>query len=268
MINLLKKVVRYLFRKKLIQKPIATKEHYLRLHEQCRQDVYRPILSLEAEYGYAINNDYFENLALHTQVCVKKSKLNYQHGKLLYIFLRAYIENNFESQNMKLVNVFETGTARGFSSICMAKAIIDSGKPGHIISCDLLPHYHRRYWNCIDDLSGKKTREELLSPWSEETRLITFVHGKIKNILDHLGCSRIHFAFLDATHAYKDVKAEFDYVSKRQNKGDCIVFDDVTDALFPGVVKAVKEIESSKEYSISYISLSDQRGYAIATKAG
>ena len=250
----------------LASKPMGSIEKYVALHEDCKKNIYSDIFEIEEKNGYRIDSEYFENLALHTQVCIKKSKLNYQHGRVLYSFLRKYLNESSSNKTNKKINIFETGTARGFSSICMSKAIIDSGKIGHILTCDLIPHNHSMYWNCIDDNDGKKTREQLLSNWSDELELITFLQGETRKTLLSVGQSRIHFAFLDAQHKYKDVILEFEFVSQRQIKGDYIIFDDVTQKLFPGVFNAVKKIEYDNKYSINYISLSDERGYAIAIK--
>lgn len=241
-------------------------QKYIALHEDCKKNIYPDIFEIEENNGYRIDSEYFENLALHTQVCIKKSKLNYQHGRILYSFVRKYLNDNFNNRENRSINIFETGTARGFSSICMSRAIIDSDKVGNILTCDLIPHNHSMYWNCIDDNEGKKTREQLLSNWSDELQLIIFLHGATNRTLLSIGQSRIHFAFLDAQHKYKNVIQEFEFVSKRQLKGDYIIFDDVTKNLFPGVFYAVKKIEDDGKYSINYISLSDERCYAIAIK--
>ena len=59
----------------------------------------------------------------------------------------------------------------------------------------------------------------------------------------------------------------FEFVSLRQKKGDLVIFDDVTELFFPGVVRAVKEIENSKNYKVEYIKTSDHRGYAVAIRS-
>lgn len=251
----------------LINSPVATKEEYVELHNSCMCDEFKEIDILEKKLGFSIDKVFFENLALHTQVCKKKSKLNYQHGRILYSYLRNFIKVNYKKQNIKIINTFETGTARGFSAICMSKAIQDSEVNGNIITIDILPHNKKMYWNCIDDIEGKKTRQELLMPWSEQLDCITFFQGETYQLLNKIGISRIHFAFLDAQHKYDEVKAEFEFVSLRQKKGDIVIFDDVTELLFPGVVKAVKEIENSEKYKIEYIETSDHRGYAVAIRS-
>jgi len=122
------------------------------------------------------------------------------------------------------------------------------------------------YWNCIKDFEGKHTRFELLKDWEEELSNINFVDGKSKKILKNIDIDRIHFAFLDACHTKKDVLFEFKRVAAKQLTGDVVIFDDVTASLFPGVVEAVKNIESENSYSIVYFDISKFRSIAIATK--
>tara|TARA_B100000315_G_C14154142_1_gene397057 strand:+ start:73 stop:357 length:285 start_codon:yes stop_codon:yes gene_type:complete len=92
------------------------------------------------------------------------------------------------------------------------------------------------------------------------------MEGKSEEVLDKLEVSRIHFAFLDGSHNHEDVKFEISYVSFRQKKGDIIFFDDFQESYFPGIVKAVQELESEGSYMVKTISVNDQRGYAIAEK--
>ena len=106
----------------------------------------------------------------------KESYINYQHGILIYAFLRNYINKN----QIEELYILETGTARGYSSICMSKAIIDSSSKGIINTIDYLPSNKKMYWNCIKDFEGKHTRFELLKDWEEELSNIKFVEGKSK----------------------------------------------------------------------------------------
>lgn len=242
--------------------PRASRETYLSLHDQVRGATFPEIDELEKSLGYALDSDWFENLALHTQVVVKDSDLNYQHGRILYSVLRDYLDR----YKPQAVRILETGTARGFSSLCMARAISDSGQGGSIVSMDVLPHTKPIYWNCIDDCDGRKTRQALLSPWRELLDLIVFIQGDTSEVLGRLAMGRVNVAFLDARHTYEMVMDEARYVMERQQKGDIIVFDDVTEALFPGVVAAVDEIGCRYPYSIQRITLTEQRGYAIARR--
>ena len=162
--------------------------------------------------------------------------------------------------------ILETGTARGFSSICMAKALIDQNFLGIVTTIDCIPHEKKILWNCIDDYTGPKTRAKLLENWKEELERIIFIQGWTNEVLNRLGLKRINFAFLDAQHTKNDVLKEFKYVSDRQEIGDIVVFDDVTKKSFPGVCEAVKIIEKNFPYEIERINFTDKRGYAIAIK--
>ena len=160
----------------------------------------------------------------------------------------------------------ETGTSRGFSSLCLSKAINDAQIKGKIVTFDIIPHNQKMYWNIYKDNEGMFTREELLLKWKNELDNIIFIEGWTNTQIEKTGLFRINFAFLDAQHEYENVMQEFNYVNKRQYKNDIIMFDDVTKNRFDGVCKAVKEIESLGTYSVEYINSSDNRGYAVARK--
>jgi predicted O-methyltransferase YrrM len=244
--------------------PRGSREKYLHLYDEARQIPYPEIDAFEERQGFAIDLEWLHTLALHTQIVVKQSKLNYQHGRLLYVTLRRYLADSITREAP--VTVLETGTARGFSALCMSKALIDSNACGEIVSFDVLPHNTPMIWNCIDDHDGLKTRQQLLSPWSEELSRVIFIQGWTKYQLKRTGLSRVHFAFLDAQHTAEDVMAEYVYVRDRQLAGDIIVFDDVTPGLFDGVVNAVDQIESEGLYSVERLQVSGERGYAVGVR--
>src|SRR3546814_14285204 len=111
-----------------------------------------------------------EQLALHTHVVIKQSRLNYNHGRLLYAVLRRYLAECRSEQAV----IFETGTARGFSALCMARALQDAGAGGYVVTVDQLPHDRPMLWNCIDDHEGPRTRAQLLSDYPELLSRIVF----------------------------------------------------------------------------------------------
>lgn len=162
--------------------------------------------------------------------------------------------------------MLETGTARGFSALCMAKALEDADKAGCILTLDLLPHDRAIYWNCIDDLEGPRTRAQLLSPWKNLCEQIVFLWGDSGMTLPGVCVDRIHFAFLDAAHDYRSVMSEFAHIAPRQERGDVIVFDDVTPDQFPGIVRAVDEICRQHGYAREDIVSHERRAYTIATR--
>lgn len=244
--------------------PRADRDKYLQLYHEARKVSYPEIDAFETQQGFASDREWIDSLALHTQIVVKKSKLNYQHGRLLYAKLRRYLAD-LPIQTAP-VTIFETGTARGFSALCMSKALIDSNVCGQIVTLDVLPHNTQMLWNCIDDHDGPKTRQQLLALWPEELKRVMFIQGWTKSQLARTGLARIHFAFLDAQHTAQDVMAEYYYVRDRQQSGDIIVFDDVTPGIFDGVVEAVNSIESDGLYLFERLLISGQRGYAVGTR--
>ena len=246
------------------KRPIASKDKYLKLFMKTIKTKNIYLDNIEEKNGFSVNTEWFNELSLVTQTCIKKSDLNFNHGRLLYSYLSKYISEFIETKSD--LTILETGTARGFSSICMSKAIIDRKTRGKIITIDCLPHNKKMFWNCISDAEGKKTRQELLYKWQLELSNIIFIQGWTIETLKRLGINRVHFAFLDAQHTKDSVLKEFSFIEKRQLKGDMIFFDDVTPNLFDGVCEAVKEIKKNYSYEVEILEFDKNRGYAIAKK--
>jgi hypothetical protein len=245
--------------------PWADRETYLRLHRQARAVGYPAIDAFEQEAGFAIDRLWLEDLALHTQIVIKESRLNYQHGRVLYAAARRYLAGAGADG---AVTILETGTARGFSALCLARALNDAGPVcGHVVTVDPLPHDRRMIWNCIDDHDGPMSRQELLARWPQEVERVVFLRGTSGDQLDRLGLARVGIAFLDANHAFEDVMSEYRFVRARQRPGDLIVFDDVTPGQFDGVVAAVAAIEREGLYHVSYLRSASDRGYAFAVRS-
>jgi len=244
----------------LTSKPLATEKEYLKLHK---------------EYVEEINNDNFiknnfsssdikfiNDLALITQVTKKASKINWRHGFIIMKTLRSYANDTINN-----LNIFETGTARGFSAVTMSYVLKELNKNFNIHTLDIIPHEKKIYWNCITDIKkGKVTRKMLLTDYSNYLKNIIFISGISKNILTNLNLKRIHFAFLDGSHEYEDVKFEFEFVDKRNKTGDILVLDDYTPGKFDGVVKLVDEIKLKKNYNLDFLDNNKDRGYAILKK--
>ena len=65
---------------------------------------------------------------------------------------------------------------------------------------------------------------------------------------------------------YIDVMREFEWVKLNQQRGDRILFDDVSQGQFSGVVRAVNQIELEDSYEITRFASSYARGYALAVR--
>ena len=247
----------------LCHAPLAEPAEYRRLWEDAQRQSYPAIDRYEAQCGAAIDPAWFHQLALLTQVVIKQSEICYQHGRLLYAALVSYARGRAHDH----LTIVETGTARGFSALCLAKALDDTGATGKIVSFDVLPHDSRILWNCIRDAEGARTRAELLDDYRGLMERYTMFHqGDTRMALARMSVPRVHFAFLDSVHSYDHVMAEFSSIRDRQTAGDILFFDDYTPDAYPGVVKAADEICLAHGYARTIVSATERRRYLIAEK--
>ena len=211
-----------------------------------------------------IDREFILNLAFITQIMVKKSEISIDHGKILYAIVDRYCEKN-EGKNITIV---ETGTAKGFSSICMAKALSENKCFGKIYTFDLIEHNNKYRWNNICDLDDLVSREEMLKDWKYLIdEFIVFISGfshiNLKNI--HFG--RINFAFIDGSHYGHDIDYEFNYISNFQHKGDQILFDDFDNDTYKSLTNKINELCKKLNYKKSFIAGNNSRNYLLATKS-
>lgn len=245
------------------EKPMGSRNEYLEIWNNAKKVEYPVIKEYESETGWIIDPEWLHELALVTQVVKKHSSICYQHGRLLYSRIREYLERNSDDN----ITIMETGTARGFSALCMAKALSDAGRMGKIITFDILPNDRPIYWNCIRDNEGLHTRMQLLENYRQFVeQYIIFVQGNTELMLEKVDMPRVHFAFIDGCHTYQAVLREFRHVKAKQAVGDAIFFDDYTQKQFPGVVMAIDEICAVHKYSMRKVIIDSSRGYVIATK--
>jgi predicted O-methyltransferase YrrM len=248
--------------------PYSTAEQYRELATEVQKQSYPEIEQFEQESGFQISLDWLNELALQTKVVIKSSPLCYAHGRVLYAALSLYLQKSSPKRPTERITIWETGTARGFSALCMAKVLQDQQRSGLILTFDVLPHQTAMYWNCIADHErGELTRAELLNPWQELLEdHVVFHQGDIRLELPKVKSERIHFAFLDGAHTYDDVMFEFPQVEGHQLPGDVIVYDDYTPSQFPGLVQAVNEICEHHQYRRTNLQAHSSRGYLVGVK--
>ncbi len=245
----------------LCDRPLGSEADYLRLWQLARSEAYPAIDAYERDCGAVIDSDWLNRLGLLTQVVIKPSAVCYQHGRVLYSTLARYLQ----AQGGQHLNIVETGTARGFSALCLAKALADSSASGKIFTFDVLPHDVPIYWNCCRDVDGPRTRGELLGEYAELIeKHVVFHQGDTRLALRKIAFPRVHFAFLDSVHTYDHVIYEFAQIGGRQQRGDLTIFDDYT--AYPGVAQAADEICGRYGYAATVIAATPQRGYLIAEK--
>ena len=247
----------------LIESPLAEASEYYRLWNKARECSYPTVDHYERDCEAAIETAWFHQLALLTQVVIKRSDLCYQHGRLLYATLVQYARKHVREH----LNIVETSTARGFSAVCLAKAMHDAGATGKISTFDVLPHNVKILWNCVRDADGPRTRADLLQDYSALiNRYVIFYQGDTKQELAKMTFQRVNLAFFDSVHSHEHVMAEFSSINGLQETGDIIFFDDYTPDLYPGVVKAADEICSTYGYGKNIMIANNQRRYLIAEK--
>jgi cephalosporin hydroxylase len=241
-------------------------EQFLDLAAQARERRSEPLIAaLRERFGRLPDPAFVDALALATQVVPKDEELDWSHGFLLYAALTSYLAR---TGSHRPVTVLETGTARGFSAVCMAKALRDAERAGTVLTVDVLHAERPIYWNSIADAEGPKTRLELLEPWSDLVEdHVVFLRGDVSVALEQIGLVRIHFAFLDAEHTYDAVRDELAFVAAHQRAGDVIVCDDYTPREFPQIVRAVDDLASSGTYVLEAFVSSEDRGYAYLQKS-
>ena len=150
-----------------------------------------------------------------------------EHGRLLY---KLVLEG---SQGDELPVVLDVGTARGFSAIMMARAMLDGKLEGRVYSVDVVDHHEPRNWHVSkqeanEPLAGvEMSRSEIWGRWFPgESALVTTIKGKSSEVLGNWQHGLIDCAFLDGSHTYEDVSGELEALDSLMAEGGVIVVDD------------------------------------------
>jgi len=244
-------------------------EKYLKLSEFAKTFNYGPILTeLKEEFGWLYDKEEMDDIGLKLQISIKKSKPMYLHGYVLTSCLYDYLRKI--DSNVEEICILETGTARGFSSICMAKMLDLFNRKGTIHTIDMCNTFD----NCLKaaELNRKITINESVEEWKDIVdKYINFIKGNSSGELVKLNnkLERIHFAFLDGAHTYDKLQEELLYVEKKQISGDIIVCDDYTKKQFPQLCKAMDDFLKKNTYSHKIFYGNDgtkKRGYVCMKK--
>ena len=149
-----------------------------------------------------------------------------EHGLLLYKLIRE--RSNLDRPLVAL----DVGTARGFSAMTMARAMIDAGVSGDVYTIDTVDHHESLNWHAAkhdadDPLAGvEMTRSEIWARWFQEDAGITPITGQSRNVLGDWSHGPIELAFLDASHTYDDVKRDLTLLDPLIAEEGAIVVDD------------------------------------------
>lgn len=223
-----------------------------------RQNEYPEIEQFERTIGQAISRSFLETCAYPLACPVKVNPPNWQHGRVVYALARDLLNSGREGTYLDI------GTAKGFSACMLAAAISHSGsKNSRVVSVDVIDPEARVPRNSFRDLDGYKTVAELVEPFIPEFVRAEFYGGGSLPLLASLaesGNVRIPLAFVDGKHRYDMVVAESRIISRMQQSGDYLLFDDLQ---MIDVLRAVNELQG---YVVRWLAARSQRQYAIARK--
>jgi hypothetical protein len=230
------------------------------LFQTAKENYSKEIGDLFNKFGNESDKKFIEKLAYYTQLVIKKTPPNFNHGFLLYYALSKYLSSITKKDSLFLLDI---GTARGFSSLVMSYVLQEKNFNAAIISIDKISHTKKVKWNSILDREFGISRKDIVERFRESARVI-FLKGKSKNILNNLNLPRVNFAFVDGDHRWGSLKTEIVYLMNNQKQGDVFLFDDYTPKIYPGVSKAVNFLKGA--YSIEIFGDVSARGYALLTK--
>ena len=109
--------------------------------------------------------------------------------------------------------IIETGSNWGCTTIVLAQALVDSGARGSVFSFEIDKENYERAKQNIS-AAGLTNRVELYLGDS-----ITELRPALRDL------SGVRFAFLDASHLYEDVKAEFETILPHLSNDALVIFD-------------------------------------------
>ena len=155
--------------------------------------------------------------------------INYERGILLYSLIAKY----------KPQNVLEIGTAKGYSTLCMAWAMDDYSIPGTIHTID--PTLDTKFEIKIDDEINVLTTPQLWKKIASDRWLskIKPYAGHSGEIMDKHQFPKIDFAYIDGHHVFEAVEHDFYAFLNISSNNFCILFDDY--ALSDGVTKLIDD---------------------------
>lgn len=184
---------------------------------------------------------YPENKELHI--------INYERGILLYSLIAKY----------KPRNVLEIGTAKGYSTLCMAWAMHDHNIPGTIYTID--PTLDTKFEIKIDDEINILSTSQLWNKVASDKWLskIKPLSGYSGAIMDKYKFPKIDFAYIDGHHVFEAVEHDFYAFLNISSNNFRILFDDY--ALSDGVTKLVDD-DVSKNFDGVLIKTNLKQQYA------
>ncbi len=239
---------------------LNTQPTFEKLLEIAKQNYDETILNYFNEQVDNTDFVHIEKLGYETQIVIKRSEPNFNHGFLLCAELSKYIKKSSEESHITILDI---GTARGFSALVMAYTLGKFPNQGEVITIDITGHFEKKKWNSVLDKENGISRKEIFDLYSYSRRIIP-IQGKSTELLQKIGLKRVNFAFIDGDHNWRSLKYEIEFIRNRQQSGDIICFDDATPSIYPDVIKAAESL--SDQYIAKIYGKPKTRGYLVLTR--
>ena len=166
--------------------------------------------------------------------------INYERGILLYSLIAKY----------KPENVLEIGTAEGYSTLCMAWAMVDHNINGKIFTIDPKPFdipvereitWEKNLEHNTVSLSTKELWNKFANKeWIKKIEVLTGFSGEIlqKKTKE---LPKMDMGFIDGHHAYEAVIHDFYAFLQTASENFCLLFDDYNPNENRDVTKVIDE---------------------------
>lgn len=224
---------------------------------ECAID-YPQVTAVEDQLGYRAPPAHLLEAARELACPLKVNPPNWQHGRVLYAHLRAYL-----AEDRQLGQVVDIGTAKGYSALVMSWALRDGERTAlPLWSIDIVDPFDRVSRNTSAELEGLKTVPELVTPHLHGAPMPGFRGGGsiawLKNAVT--GCRRIGFAFVDGKHHPQIVRDEIELLARCQAPGDRCIFDDMQ------IEGLRQQVRRQKHYAVEFLEVLPKRSYAIGVR--
>jgi len=245
---------------------LYTEARYRELFDFARMFEYPVVDEIERRIGYSVSREWLDEAARVLNCPVKVNPPNWQHGRVIYAYLRMVLANRAPDDGANPEVFLDIGTAKGFSACVMAKAIADSGSewadvPVHTV--DVIDPNARVRRNTVVELSGLKTLYETMESFMPEGIKIIASGAGSAELLTGLRNMRVQipFAFVDGKHARAVVKMEGEAIYDMQRPGDVVLFDDCQ---ISEVMAGVRDLQR-RHYEVEFIDIGP-RTYGLGTR--
>lgn len=161
-----------------------------------------------------------------------------EHGVLLYSLVRSLKP---EPAGV----VLDVGTARGFSAITMARALLDGALDHRVLSIDVVGHdepsdwHSRRKHEPADPLVGRRvSRAQIWRDHPQEANRIQTLQSRSRDVLENWAFGPVVLAFIDGEHTYSAVKSDLLSLDRLMTSEAVIVLDDIHPGVIAGGIRS------------------------------